>query len=379
VTKPKAAALFEAVKNGDVERAKNLVESTPGLLGAFDPDTYGAPALNIAVSRGDAAMMDVLLDGGANPDLKSEWWAGGFAALHILPPSRRMELADRLIAGGATVDAHAAAWLGDLPALVECVEADPDVVHERGGDGRMPLHFATTPAVARFLLESGADIEAKDVDHESTPVMWAAADYPDVARTLLDAGANGDVFLYAAIGDTDALATTVVSTPDAATSVINSERFPTSHKKVTVIYAFTLGWLATPLHVAARCNQPEAIRTLLALGADVAVRGAYDDATPLHIAAWEGSVEAAQALLHAGAPLDAVSGPQHKNEPVGWAITSGKVDVVKLLVGHGAALGDHHRSGARAGVEGEFTQWSGSTLDDWREIQDLIEGQFSGA
>lgn len=369
---PVEAEFFAAVKARDAAGVADFLTRQPALVRAFDPDYFGAPPLNIAVSKGDLEMIDVLVGAGADPDLKGDWWAGGFAALHSIAPEERSRIAPRLIAAGATIDAHAAAYLGDLDTLRKRVGEDASVVHERGGDGRMPLHFASTPEVVHFLLEAGSDPEALDVDHESTPVMWAVRAFPDVARALLAAGARGDVFAYAALGEVRALSAHLDSHPDAWSWVIDEKRYPTSREDVTVIYGFTLGWKATPIHVAARCNQPDAIRVFAERGGDLAVRGDYDDATPLHIAAWEGSADAALALVHSGAPFDVPSGAQHENEPLGWAIVSGKVDLVKVLLAHGAEVKEHHRRQASDGEAGAFREWSRSTLDDWRRIREII-------
>ena len=50
--------------------------------------------------------------------------------------------------------------------------ADPQLVHARGGDGQTPLHFASTVEIAEYLLDQGADIDARDVDHVSTPAQY---------------------------------------------------------------------------------------------------------------------------------------------------------------------------------------------------------------
>ena len=376
---PLSREFFEAVKQKDTDRVRALAGANPELLGAFDPDSYGGLALNIAVGRGDLDMIEVLLDLGADPDLKSDWWAGGFAALHTMPPDLMHDIAPLLVAAGATVDAHAAASLGDLAQLQECVSADPEVVHERGGDGRMPLHFAASASVVRFLVEHGAELEARDIDHESTPFMWAAPAYPEAARALVELGAQGDIFGFAAMGDADAVAKVLGEEPDAGMWRIDAERFPTKGKNITAIYAFTLGSLATPLHVAAHRDHPEVIRVLLENGVDPAVRGAYDESTALHIAAWEGSISAAQALIHSGAPLNIKSGPAHKNEPLGWAIVSGKVDMVKMLLAHGATPQLHHLQNAQTAAEGGSDVVSRSTLDDWRQIVGILDEAFSGA
>jgi ankyrin repeat protein len=68
-----------------------------------------------------------------------------------------------LIERGATVDVHTAAHLGMLERLKELVSANPELVHARGSDGQTPLHFAPTIETARYLLDHGAEINARDV------------------------------------------------------------------------------------------------------------------------------------------------------------------------------------------------------------------------
>ena len=53
----------------------------------------------------------------------------------------------------------------------EAFARDPALVHARGGDGKTPLHYATSVAMARYLVERGAVVDARDVDHESTPAQ----------------------------------------------------------------------------------------------------------------------------------------------------------------------------------------------------------------
>ena len=129
---------------------------------------FGQHALFAAVQRSDRATIDVLLDAGANIHKRTEWWAGGFGVLDDCDPG----LVDFLVERGAVIDAHAAARLGMMSTLTELVAADQNVVHAKGGDGQTPLHFASTVEIARFLLDHGAEIDALDVDHESTPAQY---------------------------------------------------------------------------------------------------------------------------------------------------------------------------------------------------------------
>ena len=68
------------------------------------------------------------------------------------------------------------------------------------------LHEAKTVAIADFLLDRGADVNVRCIDHKSTPAQYALVDRPDVCRRLLERGATPDIFMAARLGDV-ALAT----------------------------------------------------------------------------------------------------------------------------------------------------------------------------
>ncbi|MFZ0591671.1 MAG: ankyrin repeat domain-containing protein, partial [Bryobacteraceae bacterium] len=74
-------------------------------------------------------------------------------------------------------------------------------IHAKGGDGCTPLHFARDIATAQVLLDRGADIDARDDDHDSTPAQWRIGKASEVCRYLLARGATPDIFLAAALGD----------------------------------------------------------------------------------------------------------------------------------------------------------------------------------
>ena len=83
----------------------------------------------------------------------------------------------------------------------ELVERDPMLVHARGGDGKTPLHCARTVETAQYLIEHGAEIDARDVDHESTPAQYLVRDAPDVTRVLVEHGAWFDIFIAVGLRD----------------------------------------------------------------------------------------------------------------------------------------------------------------------------------
>ncbi len=76
---------------------------------------------------------------------------------------------------------------------------------------------------------------------------------------------------------------------------------------------FTIGSQVTPLHAAARGNQPQIVKRLIEAGADPGMRGGYDDAMPLHLAAWHDCADAAQALT--------TEAPILMLDPVGYTTT----------------------------------------------------------
>jgi len=173
--------LKQAFHADDATWLRKLLERYPEFkaqinapIGRFD-----SPAVINVQSR---EMLDVLLAAGGDINARSHWWAGGFGLLHGAAP----DLAAYAIERGATVDVHAAARLGMLEKLRELVAANPQLVHARGGDGQTPLHFASTTEIAALLLDQGADIDARDLDHESTPAQWMIRERQEVARFLFN-------------------------------------------------------------------------------------------------------------------------------------------------------------------------------------------------
>ena len=121
----------------------------------------------------------------------------------------------------------------------------PTSVHQRGGDGQTPLHVAATVEVARFLVEHGADVDALDVDHESTPVQYAIRDRQDVARYLIERGGRTDILAASALGDLARVQRFLDDDPDSVRVSVSAEYFPMRDPKAG----------GTHLHLDARREQ----------------------------------------------------------------------------------------------------------------------------
>jgi ankyrin repeat protein len=369
--------LAAAVHANDPSQVQQVLEHHPELTARLNEPlpggAFGATALLAAVHRRNREMIDVLLRAGADINARSHWWAGSFGVL-----DSETDLTPFLIERGATIDVHAAARLGMLARVEELVSADPALVHARGGDGQTPLHFASSIEIARYLLDHGADIDAPDIDHESTPAQYMVRDRPAIARYLVERGARTDILMAAALGDLTRVRRHLAGDPNAVRTSVSDEFFPKQDPRSGgSIYIWTLGAHKTAhivahefghedivrllmdhtpdglklavacelgddttirmlleeprtlarmlgdderrrLAVAAENNDIGAVRRMLDVGWPADVRGAHG-ATPLHWAAWHGNVEMIRELLQRQAPLDAVD-DDYGGTPAGWAV-----------------------------------------------------------
>lgn len=363
------STFVKAIRSGDVVSVRSMAAANPALVRTTDPNCFGATPLIQAVGTLDHAMVDLLLELGADIDQRSDWWAGSFGVLD----SASDELSEHLLKRGATLAPHAAARLGKIDRLRAMLDSDPSIVHARGGDGQTPLHFARTIQIAELLLSRGADIDARDIDHASTPAQWLGDPHPEVAAHLVSRGAAADPFLAVRTGDIALLDKLVRVEPDGIAVRVTRARFPAAPPAAGHIYIYTVGEGCGLVHAAAAANQPGSIQWLAANGADVNARGGYDDATPLHVAAWGDRPEATNALLNSGAHIDAQSGPMHHNEPIGWSIVGGSVNAFRALIGRGATIRGHHVEDARKGAQGAFREFNPRRpLEAWRQIADVL-------
>ncbi|MFC6645772.1 ankyrin repeat domain-containing protein [Granulicella cerasi] len=390
-------AFVAAVRAGDADAVLSLLAKHPVLRARLDDALPGfdfdQTALLTAVHQQHRKHIDALLDAGADPNARSRWWAGGFGVLDFATP----ELAEHLILRGATLDAHSAARLGKLDRLRTMLADDPSLVHARGGDGQTPLHFAANVDVAALLLQHGAEVDARDIDHESTAAQYMAADRErkEVVRLLLDQGATPDIMMAAALGDLTLVERLLRENSDVVRMTVSDTWFPRKNLRAGgVIYMYTFGNTKTPhliaheyghaavfallmrhsapwlqlvvsaevgdaatmdklldqmpdrkpqMHpanarrlvgVAVR-NQAEALRLLVEHNWPIDVP-LDNGQTALHYAAWHGNLAMVETLLAHGAPVNVFEN-EHGGSPLAWAL-------------HGSLNGWHRDTGDYVGV-----------------------------
>lgn len=362
-------AFFRCVRAGDIEGCADIVARDPAVVRATDRACFGLTAAGHAARAGDGRMLRWLVERGADLNQRSLWWAGSWGVDDELPEA----LVPEFEAMGLRLGVHALARLGWVERLGAMLDEDRMLVHMAGGDGARALHFAKDPATVDLLLSRGADLEARCVDHESTPAQWAAAERPKAARRMIERGAATDPLMLAAVGDVERLSAWMDEHPQDISVRVDDARFTTRGPTTALhIYAYTLGARVGVVHVAARNGNGDAVRALVRCGADPDARGAYDDGTPLHLAAWGGRTSAITALLDCGASIDAESGPAHRNTPLGWAVVAGRVEAARVLLERGAAVRGYYLEDARRGEAGGFRDFAKGDPEGYRAIAALL-------
>jgi ankyrin repeat protein len=268
------------------------------------------------------------------------------------------------MAAGAVPDACAAARLDRPDLLAKILEEDPSRVHERGGDGQTPLHFARSRAVVDMLLAAGADIDARDVDHRSTPAEWmigdmkAPAPRSELARYLVERGASADIFLAAALGLTDRVRQMLTADPSLLLLRTGQGEYGEQAPSSFHIYLWTLGSNLSPLQVAADRGHAETVEVMKAFAtpaerlllacrrgdgdlARATLRdnpGVMEDLSPvqrraLTDEAWAGNSRAVELLLELGfdPAVPSTSGPTDGNA-LHCAAWQGSVDSVAAIL-----------------------------------------------
>jgi hypothetical protein len=358
-------ALTAAIRATDAARVRELLAQHPDLCTTIDNPLpnygFGTHALFAAVQRSDRATIDVLLQAGANIQKRTEWWAGGFGVLDDCDPS----LLEFLLERGAALDAHSASRLGLLSKLRELVAADPAVVHARGGDGETPLHFASTVEVAEFLLAKDADIDALDVDHESTPAQYMLRvdqkrhyprDRQDLARYLVSRGCRTDLLMAAALGDVNLVRRHLDTDPTCIRMSVSEEWFPKKDRRAGgTIYIWTLGahrtahqvardfghedvfellMQRTPddlkLALACELGNEDAFHKFLAAHPDAARRLSPSDRSKLPNAARNNNTQAVRLMLEARWPVDTLG--EMGATALHWAAFHGNIEMVREIL-----------------------------------------------
>lgn len=351
-TSQPVTALLEASLAGDTARIAAILDRTPHLVsqrGLLPGHTGQRTALHHAVGGGHEAAVALLLQRGADPNIRDE--GDDAMPLHFAAEKNDLGIIRLLVEHGAdTVGegtwheldvlgwatvfgpgrpdvvayliAHGARWTigsavstGTNEQVRRLIGADPGLLEQRMDATnlrRTPLHLAIVkdqPETAALLLELGADPSAQDAGGLTPLAQAALMGQRELADRMIAAGAPLDLPSAVALGLTEEVPRLVAAEPGALAAG---------------------GRWETIIIRAAETSSGSIVARLLELGASVDARDRADTAvdqtsgyTPLHAAAFRGNTEAATVLLQHGADV-AARESRFGSTPAGWASHAGQ-------------------------------------------------------
>uniref|UniRef100_A0A670HQD3 Poly [ADP-ribose] polymerase n=1 Tax=Podarcis muralis TaxID=64176 RepID=A0A670HQD3_PODMU len=288
-----ARELFEACRNGDVERVKRLVR--PENVNSRDTAGRKSSPLHFAAGFGRRDVVEYLLQSGGNVHARDD---GGLIPLHNACSFGHAEVVNLLLRHGA----------------------DPNA---RDNWNYTPLHEAAIKGkidVCIVLLQHGADPAIRNTD----------------GRTALDLA--------------DPSAKAVLSGEYKKDELLESARSGNEEKLMALLTPLNVnchasdGRKSTPLHLAAGYNRVKIVQLLLQHGADVHAKD-KGDLVPLHNACSYGHYEVTELLVKHGASVNAMDLWQFT--PLHEAASKNRVEVCSLLLSYGAdptLLNCHNKS-----------------------------------
>ena len=259
--------LWAASLNGSVPVVKRLLDAGAN---PNAPLLSGESPLMAASRAGQQAAVDALIAKGANPNGRGP---RGQTALMWAVAQKHADVVKLLLAGGADVHARTDTW-------TQMMAVPPHGLPEYN---RMIPHGADTAlmfaarvgdaASVRLLVEAGANVNDHDAWGVSATTLAAFSGYGDVARYLLDKGADpnndkpGFTALHCAIMRRDEQTVAALLAHGADPNARVQVWTPT--RRSSDDYHFMPALVdATPYWMAARFTQPAVMRLLAKHGAD---------------------------------------------------------------------------------------------------------------
>jgi ankyrin repeat protein len=319
------------------------------------------------------------------------------------------EIAAFLMERGAVVDAHSAARLGMMEKLQDLVNAEPGIVHARGVAGQTPLHCASTLEIAEYLVGHGADIDARDVQHESTPAQHMlrvvqARHYPrdrqPIARYLVARGCRTDILMAAALGDLDLVRRHLEDDPACIRTRVSEECFPKQNPQSGgTIYIYQFGRGRTPhqiardfgheklfqflmqhspedvkLEQACDLGDEEMFRALLASRPNWIATLSDADRRRVTDAAQNNNTGAVRLMLAAGWPVDTRG--EYDMTPLQWAAWHGNAEMVREILRYHPVLelhdNEHRITALNSALHGSMNGWHRDTGDYVATVEALL-------
>ena len=337
--------LLDGALQGDLAAVKSCLElpQEPNCQ-----DSHGGTAVYTASRRGDVATVDMLLEAGADMNLKSM----NGTPLMAAAAAGHKEVVQRLLAANARVGlsasgvtpVHAASARGHTEILQMLLDARGDANAENSNRAT-PLHLAAEGGhcqLLQYLLNLGVSKDARNLVGATALHIAATKGHADAVTCLAKAGlalttrnqVNATALHIAAErGHAAVLAAMLQHLQFGATQDTAEPAEGSQSENLLEMLDARNQQGATALHIAAQEGNLSAVECLLAAGIDKdAVNNC--DATALHLAAGRGLTDVVRCLVDSRANLNLRS--QSGSIPLLVAVESRNREVVQCLLQAGS-------------------------------------------
>ncbi|MBT5874039.1 MAG: hypothetical protein HOH43_11530, partial [Candidatus Latescibacteria bacterium] len=309
--------LIDAARYGDLGRVKELLAGDPTLVKV--PQKYvswnvGSP-LGFAATQGREDIMRLLLDSGADPNMREGNIAPSGSALYNAAAENHEHLVKLLLDHGADPNAAVESCgnvIGGSEGHVREMVVSAGAVEDSSRQGFPGFSEACEKgdvSVVREMLEIHPGLR-RDLGNLQDAALAAQR---DVVRVFMEM--NPQLWNEMAVHDGD---------PETIRWMIDQGMNPNLSN-----------WKSeTPVHKAAAGNRHVSLSILIECGGHVDVIEGFDESTPLGLAARAGFVESVRVLLKAGADPNLAGSDWAR--PLVHAQRQGHGDVAALLKDAGA-------------------------------------------
>jgi ankyrin repeat protein len=332
---PHLAPIFVAATEGDLVSVEAALESGIDL---FIRNQDGETLLHIAAQQGHFPLVRLLLDRGLRATiLNARDKTPVYEAVKYGHKKIVALLAQSIAASESNlyseIDAFLCAAEMDWVEMLELLlNNNPRLINCRGGQyGETALHTAARYNhihSVRWLLKRGAKINLKNILEGNTALILSLQhNHMGASRAVIKAllwyGANPNIENHQ--GDTAGHKAAQYCDLDIMQCLIDHD------VNITLLSRLSGHTL---LHSAAYSAYPNVIQLLLASDENKVLlnREDFTRNTPLHIAARHGNLEAVHLLLSCGAEIDRLN--RDHDSALHLAVRSDQLEVVKILLGH---------------------------------------------
>lgn len=324
-----------ALRSGSADRLAAFIAEEEAQDRPVDLHAAGLLALN----HGNLETFKLLVEKGLDIHLKDD----SYTMLHDAVFGDQPEIAQYLLENGANINARP----NDGRSMFEIATySSPQTLavlesfglqksDEDKDNAVLSSIYAFNPKMARHFLKQDFPFDSSVVDNKNLLGKILRHENHETLQLLLEHGLDVDSEIWIYGADSSLLQYSVL---------IGSTLMAEFLLKAGANPNFTDSDGVSVWEQALRRGEPALARMFIAHGADLnGVFGAFDE-TPLHTALNTGVAELAQILVEAGADVNVVDGNVDKNSPLHEAAKRGYVETLRRMVDAG---GDVHKGNKR--------------------------------